>query len=183
MSTILTWPSPLLEQVAEPVAHGERCRELIEEMFAALGPHGVGLAAPQIGVMKRVIVCRVRLGGLGRDVNSVVKHAIINPELSWAKPGLVMGNESCLSFPDEAGGFRVVSVPRFTRIRVRGFDVKWNPIEIGAKDLVARVLLHEIDHLNGRTLAHYARVQAEAEEAARREAEQQTDWVQTATVE
>lgn len=166
MSNIIKWPDPRLEQVAEPVPQGERCRELIEEMFASLGPTGIGLAAPQLGVMKRVIVIRVPLRGLGQSGGNFVKHAIINPVLTWAKPGLVMGVEGCLSFDDIQ-----VTVPRFQRIQVSGYDMRWNPLVVGAKDLVARALLHEIDHLDGRTLAYYARLEHEAAEQAMAAAE------------
>lgn len=161
MSEVIKWPDPRLEQKAEPVEHGERCRELIEEMFASLGPTGIGLAAPQLGIMKRIIVIKVPLRGLGQhQLGNFVKHAVINPTITWYKPGLQEAMESCLSFPG-----REVSVFRWQRITVEGFDVKWNPIKIGAKDLVARVLQHEIDHLEGRTLAFYALKAHEAEQA------------------
>lgn len=162
MSEVIKWPDSRLEQKAEPVPHGERCRELIDDMFASLGPTGIGLAAPQIGVMKRVIVIRVPLRGLGQtNKGNFVKQAIINPVITWAKPGMEEAMEGCLSFP----GIEV-SVPRYMRITVQGFDVKWNPITVGGKDLVARALQHEIDHLEGRSLAFYARLAHEANEAA-----------------
>lgn len=162
MSEIVKWPDPRLEQTAEEVPHGERCRELIEEMFAALGPTGIGLAAPQLGIMKRVIVIKVPLRGIGQhQLGNFVKHGIINPVITWHKEGFQEAAEGCLSFP----GIEVV-IPRWQRITVEGFDVKWNPIKVGAKDLVARALQHEIDHLNGRSLAYYARLAHEANEAA-----------------
>jgi peptide deformylase len=162
MAEVIKWPDARLEQKCEPVPQGERCRELIEEMFASLGPTGIGLAAPQIGVMKRVIVIKVPLRGLGQvNLGNFVKQAIINPVITWAKPGMQEAMEGCLSFPGVE-----VSIPRYVRITVQGFDVKWNPITLGAKDLVARALQHEIDHLEGRSLAFYARLAHEANEAA-----------------
>lgn len=162
MAEVVKWPDPRLEQKALPVEQGERCRELIEEMFASLGPTGIGLAAPQLGVMKRVIVIRVPMRGLGQaNKGNFVKHAIINPVITWAKPGMVEGMEGCLSFP----GIEV-SVPRYLRIQVEGYDVKWNRLVVGGKDLVARCMQHEIDHLEGRSLAYYARLAHEANEAA-----------------
>lgn len=161
MADIIKWPDARLEQKCEPVPHGERCRELIEEMFASLGPNGIGLAAPQIGVMKRVIVINVPLRGIGQRGGNRVKLAIINPVITWAKPGMVEAMEGCLSFP----GIEV-SVPRWLRLTVQGFDTKWNPLTHSAKDLVARVIQHEIDHLEGRSLAYYARLAHEADQAA-----------------
>ena len=160
MTDIVKWPDPRLEQKAEPVPHGERCRELIEDMFASLGPTGIGLAAPQIGVMKRIIVINVPLGGIGQHGTNRQKLAIINPVMTWAKPGMIEGKEGCLSFP----GIEV-SIPRYMRITVQGYDVRWSPMTHTARNLVARVLQHEMDHLEGRCLATYARMIDELEQA------------------
>ena len=80
----------------------------------------------------------------------------INPEISWKKGGMVLAPEGCLSFPGAQ-----VMVPRWPRIKVIGWDIRWNPIVIGGKGLVARVLQHEIDHLNGITLDHYVKLALE----------------------
>lgn len=152
--TVLTWPNKKLTQVAEPVQHGERCRELIDQMYAALDyPNGIGLAAPQLGINKRIIVIWVPALKNNKMMAGSTKMSIINPEIIWAKGGPVLGYEGCLSFPGER-----VLVPRYQRVKVRGFDLRWNPITFGGKDLVARVLAHEIDHLNGITLDHYAKI-------------------------
>jgi peptide deformylase len=172
MDAIVKWPDPRLETVCDPVPHGEGCRDLIERMFAILAAsaNGVGLAAPQIGVMKRVIVCRVPVphpsGG-----TFIVKHAIINPQITWAKGALEEAVEGCLSFPDHK-----VSIPRYPRITVSGYSLKWEPITRDAKGLVARVLQHEIDHLNGRTIAWYAQLayEIDMQNAAAREHELST---------
>lgn len=172
MSNIVTWPDPRLEQVCEPVPHGERCRELVEALFAELERHptGVGLAAPQLGVMKRVIVVRVPI--VHFQTRGLVKHHIINPVIVWHNPRdkMVEAWEGCLSFPDKQ-----VSIPRWRHIKVQGFNLRWEPIEIGAKNLVARVIQHEVDHLDGRTLAHYARIAHEVEQE-RRKAEEQLSF-------
>ena len=158
MARIVTWPAKILTKVATPVEHGERCRELIDSMFASMDfPNGIGLAAPQIGVDKRVIVINVPAFKNGRMVQGSTKHAIINPVITWWKGGPEIGKEGCLSFPDYQ-----VMIPRFLRVKVQGFDIKWNPMTIGGKGLVARVLQHEIDHLNGRTLAHYEQLAEDA---------------------
>jgi peptide deformylase len=108
---------------------------------------------------------------------ATIRHTLINPEVIWHGGELAMGWEGCLSFPAERPGtFRQVLVPRYPRIKVRGYTVKWEPVTIGAKGLVARALQHEIDHLNGRTLATYARmaheVQKQQEAAAGATADQ-----------
>ena len=148
---VLTWPNEFLTREADPVPHGERCRDLIEAMFEAMDyPRGIGLAAPQIGENKRIIVIQVPAA---KGSGGCTKHAIINPEIVWRKGDPVLDYEGCLSFPECQ-----VLVPRWQRIRVTGYDVKWEPLTVGGKGLVARVLAHEIDHLNGRTLDYYERL-------------------------
>lgn len=158
MASIVTWPAPGLTQKAEPVPQGESCRALIEQMFEAMDyPNGIGIAAPQIGVNKRVICIKVPAMRRGKPAAGCTKMALINPEIIWHKGTLKLGYEGCLSFPGEQ-----VMVPRLPRIKVQAFDVRWNPIVVGGKDLVARVLQHEIDHLNGITLDYYAKLAEEA---------------------
>ena len=157
MARIIEWPAEILTRRITPVEHGEKCRDLIEAMFASMDyPNGIGLAAPQIGVDKRVIVIQVPAMKAGKQISGCTKHAIINPEIFWKKGEMIIAPEGCLSFPGAQ-----VNVPRWPRIKVRGFDIRWNPITIGGKGLVARVLQHEIDHLEGRTLDHYVRLAVE----------------------
>jgi len=168
MAKVLTWPNEILTKIATPVPHGEKCRDLIEAMYLAMDyPNGIGLAAPQIGIDKRIIVINVPALRKGVQVSGSTKHAIINPVVTWWKGGPVIAEEGCLSFPDER-----VLVPRYLRVKVQGFDIRWNPITIGGKGLVARVLQHEVDHLNGRTLDTYVKL---AEEAFAEQDEQETD--------
>jgi peptide deformylase len=157
---IITFDNDLrdcLKRPAKPVPENENCRALIEYMFEAMGyPKGIGLAAPQIGEMKRIIVIQVPHTKAGRMLGGCTKHHIINPVLTWHSKGMVLGPEGCLSFPGEQ-----VIVPRYDRIKVQGFDIRWNPITIGGKGLVARVLQHEMDHLDGRTLDTYKKIMEE----------------------
>ncbi len=157
MATVLKWPHEMLTKTATPVPHGEKCRDIIEAMFDAMDfPTGIGLAAPQIGEDKRIIVIHVPAIKKDRFVSGATKLSIINPEIFWKKGAMEIKPEGCLSFPGAQ-----VMIPRWPRIKVRGFDLRWNPITIGGKGLVARVLQHEIDHLMGRTLDHYVRLAAE----------------------
>jgi peptide deformylase len=165
---IVTWPDPRLDEVAVPVQPGERVREIVDAMWAALdaSADGIGLAAPQIGIPKRIIIARVLIKHFGHT--SIVKHVIVNPVLTQHEKGpMTLGWEGCLSFPGKQ-----VQIPRWRRIQVTGLDQRGNYLVVGAKDLVARVLQHEMDHLDGRNLAYYARTAYEIDEARKREEQQ-----------
>jgi peptide deformylase len=147
----------ILSRPAKPVPEHENCRAIVDYMFEAMAyPMGVGLAAPQIGIDKRIIVIKVPHSKGGVLLGGATKAAIINPVLTWHSEGMVLGPEGCLSFPGE----RVI-VPRYARVKVNGFSLRWEPIVIGGKDLVARVLQHELDHLEGRTLDTYKKLMEE----------------------
>ena len=168
---IVRFPHPVLEQIAQPVEHGENCRDLVNQMIAAMTAEGgIGLAAPQLGVSKRVITVAVPVYDFHGKQIATVKHTLINPEIVWVGGRLTMGWEGCLSFPaDEPGKYRQVLIPRYPRIKVRGYTLRWEPVTVGAKNLVARALQHEIDHLNGKNLATYARIAKEVEDARKAE--------------
>jgi peptide deformylase len=102
---------------------------------------GIGLAAPQIGISKKLIVAEVE--------DQIVKLA--NPEIVVAKGHDNMA-EGCLSVPDTR-----VEIERYTEITVKGLDEKGEAIEMEAIGLLARVLQHEIDHLNGKLIIDYTR--------------------------
>ena len=114
----------------------ENLKVLVEDMFETMyEADGVGLAAPQIGVLKRVIVIDIE----------VLKKVMINPEIiSESKTDLQDGPEGCLSVPGVEDMVRRPNV-----IRVRYMDLEGNIIEEEARDLYARVICHEVDHLNG----------------------------------
>jgi peptide deformylase len=113
--------------------------KLVEDMFETMYAHkGVGLAAPQIGLSKRVTVIDC---SLGEDESQ--KLVLVNPELV-SKEGSQVGEEGCLSIP----GFRE-DVKRAKVATVRALNAKGEPIEVKGEDLLARALQHEIDHLNG----------------------------------
>jgi peptide deformylase len=137
---ILKYPDPTLKKVSQPVVEitGE-IRELIDDMFETMYENeGVGLAAPQIGVLKRVIVL---------DVSPVVEGeeplVLINPEI-MEDEGEQESEEGCLCIPEFTA-----SVRRAMRVVVRGIDREENELEIGAEGFLAKALQHEIDHLNG----------------------------------
>lgn len=128
--------NPILRQEAVTVKRfGESLYTLLDDMHLTMEKNdGVGLAAPQVGISKRIIVVNDGSGPL----------EVINPEIVKAK-GKQIDSERCLSVPDRGG-----KVKRYMNITVEGQDRDGNPITIDAKGFTARILQHEIDHLHGR---------------------------------
>jgi peptide deformylase len=138
---IVKYGEPILEQEAEPVVEFDtpELRELIADMWETMyAAKGVGLAAPQIGLGKRISVIDISVGE-----NEADKIVIINPEVI-AREGKQTGEEGCLSIP----GFRE-QVTRAAKVGVRAQNEKGQTIELSGGDLLARAFEHEIDHLNG----------------------------------
>ena len=137
---ILVYPDPFLSRRAAPVSSVDgRVRTLIRDMFETMyAAEGVGLAAPQVGVGKRVIV--VDVSPVDREVLPV---ALVNPEILERK-GSVVCEEGCLSVPGVQG-----EVLRAETVIVRGLDGEGNPVQLQAGGILSRALQHEIDHLDG----------------------------------
>jgi peptide deformylase len=137
---ILKYPEPVLSQPGEPVTEfNAELRKLVADLFeTTYANQGVGLAAPQVGVSKRVTVIDVSMGKDPKD-----KLALINPEIIF-KEGKVYEDEGCLSFPDIRE--KVVRSARVT-IRAQNEHGKW--FEMDGEDLLSRAMQHEIDHLDG----------------------------------
>ncbi len=136
---IRKFPDPVLRRKALPVEEiNGNLQHLIEDMIETMhDAPGIGLAAPQVGVSKRLIVV---------DVSHKEDHPLIvllNPEIIDAE-GKIDSEEGCLSIP----GY-VTTIRRSERVFVRGLDREGRPVEIEAAGLLARALQHEIDHLNG----------------------------------
>src|SRR5690606_7768172 len=130
---------PVLRQKAEPVTEldGE-LRRLMDDMMATMyAADGVGLAAPQVGVSRRVIVVDIR-------ERNTPPFALVNPEIVERSEELAREEEGCLSIP----GLREI-VERPARVVVEGLDRGGNVRRIEAEGLLARVLQHEVDHLDG----------------------------------
>ncbi|MDP9052904.1 MAG: peptide deformylase [Acidobacteriota bacterium] len=138
--------NPILERPAAPVAEAEfntpGLNKLVEDMFETMyASHGIGLAAPQIDLGKRITV--IDVAGAEDEEEEPERIVLINPEVI-AKEGKQTGEEGCLSIP----GFREpVSRAKKTVVRARNADGE--TFEIAGEDLLARCMLHEIDHLNG----------------------------------
>jgi peptide deformylase len=138
---IVKFGNPVLEKPAEPVTEfNNELKELVEDMFASMyDAKGVGLAAPQIGISKRLAVIDV---SFKEDPNA--KLVLANPEIIH-KEGKQTQSEGCLSIPE----FRE-NVTRPKKVTIRAQDVNGNWYEKTGEDLLARAFLHETDHLNGK---------------------------------
>ncbi len=120
-------------------------QELLQDMRDTMAHlNGAGLAAPQIGVGLRVVIFGVHANSRYPDAEEVPDTVLINPVLTLLDAEMEEGWEGCLSVP----GMRGV-VPRFKRLRYGGFDENGRPFEREASDFHARVVQHEVDHLDG----------------------------------
>jgi peptide deformylase len=138
---------PLLNQVARPVEHfnTQELDALIQDMLDTMAAlDGAGLAAPQIGVSLRVVIFGVEANPRYPQVEAVPMTVLINPQISVLDQQQEEGWEGCLSVPGMRG-----LVPRYVRIRYQGFDHFGKPIDREASGFHARVVQHEVDHLDG----------------------------------
>jgi peptide deformylase len=138
MSFIRKLGDPVLKSSATPVDHfDDSLRRQVSRMAGIMNDAiGIGLAAPQLGISQRLLVYRV-----GPDAPLI---ALANPELEWAGDDLEPGEEGCLSIPGVA-----VDVERPVHVRVRAQDEHGEQRLVEASGLEARVIQHEMDHLDG----------------------------------
>ena len=141
------YPDPILHQKAEVVSKiDDELRLFLDDMLETMyTDHGVGLAAPQVGVSKRMIVIDAEQKedeeGHHQKGNPI---ALINPEIIYTSEETIFFCEGCLSIPEQRA-----DVERFQKIKVRYQDTTGAVKEIEAEDYLAVVLQHEIDHLDG----------------------------------
>lgn len=137
---IITTENPILRQKAKKIHRFDpSLQKLVEDMFETMhAANGVGLAAPQIAQSIRVFVAEYE------DENGHYKVALFNPEIIKAE-GEARGTEGCLSIPGYVGE----NIRRATKILVKGQDVHGKQIRVPAEGWFARILQHEIDHLDG----------------------------------
>ncbi|HMC32012.1 MAG TPA: peptide deformylase [Candidatus Angelobacter sp.] len=138
---IVLYGDPVLEKMAEPVTEfNEELKKLVDDMFESMyAAHGVGLAAPQIGISKRLAVIDTTF-----KEDPAAKLVLVNPEII-RREGRQNGQEGCLSLPE----FRE-NVARANIVTVRAQDLEGKWFEKTGDELLARAFLHETDHLNGR---------------------------------
>ena len=137
---VVKYPDPVLAKKGEPVTEfNPALKTLVNEMFESMyAAHGIGLAAPQIAISKRITVIDVSFGK-----NEEEKIALINPEIVHME-GKQVEEEGCLSLPDIRE-----KVQRAERVRVKAQNVDGDWFEVEGDELLARALQHEIDHLDG----------------------------------
>lgn len=128
----------ILYKKAKPVKEmTEKTKELIEDMFDTMHKEeGVGLAAPQIGILKRIVVIDI-----SEDYDDPI--VLINPEIIHTE-GEQDGTEGCLSVPGKVGMLKRPNI-----VRVKAWDENMEPIEVEGEGLLARALIHEVEHLAG----------------------------------
>jgi peptide deformylase len=140
---IVHYPAPVLLSVGEPVGDdefGEPLEKLAADMFETMADAvGVGLAAPQVGISKRMFVMDIP----ATDERANERHVLVNPEIVNIE-GEQIGEEGCLSFP---GLFQVVK--REMQVIARARDLRGQEFELDVADLAARCILHETDHCDG----------------------------------
>ncbi|MBI3306761.1 MAG: peptide deformylase [Candidatus Omnitrophica bacterium] len=132
------YPDPVLQKKSEPLTDfGSAMQKFFDDMIETMYVEdGVGLAAPQVGVSKRILIACP-------TVKEGEEYVIVNPEISEER-GREMGSEGCLSLPGISG-----QVPRAKKIRLQFQDREGKPHNVEIKDFFARIIQHEVDHLNG----------------------------------
>lgn len=144
LRTIVTVPDDVLRQKAEPVESFDRDLQLlVDDMIETMREApGVGLAAPQIGLSKRLVV--VEFGNENDESIPARVYVLVNPEIVKMSDETVRGVEGCLSVPNLVG-----SVDRSKVVTVKAKDQFGKPLKIRAEGWLARIFQHEIDHVNG----------------------------------
>ena len=137
---IVKYPEPVLEKPGEPVTEfNDELAQLVEDMFESMyAAKGIGLAAPQIGLSKRLTVIDVSFQERSED-----RIVLVNPEIIH-REGKQYEEEGCLSLPEIRE-----KVSRAAKVRVKAQDLKGKWFEIEGEELLARAFQHEIDHLDG----------------------------------
>jgi peptide deformylase len=138
---IVKFGDAVLEKKAATITQfDDELRKLVDDMFESMyAAHGVGLAAPQIGISKRIAVIDTTF-----KEDPAAKIVLVNPEIVHTE-GRQTSNEGCLSIPE----FRE-KVTRPMKVKVRAQNLDGETIEVEGEELLARALLHETDHLNGK---------------------------------
>lgn len=138
--TIRKYPDPVLSQPGEPVTEfNDDLHKLVADMFeTTYASQGIGLAAQQVGVPKRVTVIDLSMGK-----NPADRLVLVNPEIISSE-GKLYEEEGCLSFPEIRE-----KVVRAAKVRIRAQDENGKWFEMDGEDLLSRCFQHEIDHLNG----------------------------------
>ena len=137
---VVKYPEPVLSEPGEPVTEFDsELKKLVDDMFETMyASQGIGLAAPQVAVSKRVTVIDL---SQGKDPEQ--KLILVNPEITF-REGKQYEEEGCLSFPEIRE-----KVQRASKVKIRAQDLKGKWFEMDGEELLSRAFQHEIDHLDG----------------------------------
>ena len=143
---ILTYPAPSLLEPSTPVdTIDDDVKKLVEDMGDTMfDAPGVGLAAPQVGVNKRIIVFDTNAGKPDDDGSENAFTALINPVITDFRGTIISESEACLSVVDYSA-----DVKRHETVTVEALDIDGNPITLEATGITSVIMQHEIDHLDG----------------------------------
>lgn len=150
---LVTAPDPILQQKAKEVLSvNDDIRKLMDDMLQTMyHEKGVGLAANQIGVLKRIIVVDLQDSDDKNDREpNFFPLFIANPVILWQSEELILANEGCLSLPEQT-----IEVARSEKISIKFLDYHNNEKTLEADGWLARAILHEMDHLDGKLLIDY----------------------------
>lgn len=160
---VLTFPDERLRTKAEPVDEvNDDIRKIVDDMFETMyAENGVGLAATQVNIHKRIVVIDV-------SEDREQSYVLINPEIIQKSDSTMVNEEGCLSVPT-----CYAKVDRHTEVTVKALDRDGNPFELDGEELLAICIQHELDHLNGILFVDYLsplkrkRIQTKLEKEAR----------------
>jgi peptide deformylase len=158
---IVTWPDPLLKEVSKPVVKvGTKEQKLMDDMYETmLHENGIGLAAVQVGVLKRILVIEIKPNERYQDLAPLPdeqnkKFCFVNPKIIKQSKAIITFREGCLSFPNQ-----FAEVARYATITVNYLDYHGKTQTLEAVGILAICLQHEIDHLNGiRFIDHLSKI-------------------------
>lgn len=138
---LFEYPHPVLKQKTEKVEKVDNeIKKLLDDMLETMyASNGCGLAAPQIGVSKRIVVIDI-----AREDEEPAPLYMVNPEIVWRSEEKVCGEEGCLSVPGQRA-----EVERFASVKIKYLDYEGKEQELLAEDFLAIAAQHELDHLDG----------------------------------
>ncbi len=149
---VITAPDPILKKKAHTVdSVDDSVRTLMDNMLESLyADNAVGLAANQVGVLKRVLVLDLQGDDEQQRADDFYPLRIANPEIIEVSDEIVEADEGCMSLPDQR-----IPVKRPASVKIKYLDYNNNPQELAADGWLARAIQHEMDHLNGKLLVDY----------------------------
>ena len=149
---VLTLPNPILKQHSSPIESvNDQIRKLMDDLVETMyDDNGVGLAAAQVGVLKRILVIDLQDDDDLERPKGFYPLFIANPDIIEKSNEMATAVEGCLSVPEQR-----IEVIRPASIKLKFVDYKNNPQELAAEGWLARAIQHEIDHLNGKLLVDY----------------------------